>query len=541
MSGVTEFMRYTREIQSVETKLAAAQDHTADPAKNYQKALGGKYIWDVCNENGEIASAVLVPTTEASAVAHAAESLARRPGFKPKILYCDTWPHNQEFWQMMFGRNLYGRLGLFHFTHRIIDSLRVRHYLHRDACKDLSSAIYDWHPEDYAQLVVHLKSGAMARKGEKPWDDEKIAREKFSKEFKDRFKHYLRKVFHPVAVIQMNLKNWFTKYKDQVDPITGKKLFTEDTLTAVDQQRDKAQHVVDTIPTEQLYRTLTRPRGSNLKHDMLKKKSLRCESLLESFHDRLGHFANTNMRQPLADYLNLMGTAHHNVTMRHRVWWNDQPLEDRDRIIESFAKEPMYFNHSNLGVINQWAIEAGCCVVPFPAARPLPLDNGERFFGAYQLEAKERRRSYIGVDRITRRCLCPKCGGNDNNLSDNNIESSNESEEEEDASPPMGVRFVEPLRPYSQRRPPQPPPPLPAALPAAQPVLIAPMPSQPFMPMAMPLPFGLPMHVPGPSLEQMQQMQQFRLIQLQRMQAAAQNQSQNQDQQEETEDCVASV
>ena len=61
LSGISDFERLTREMQSVSTSLAAAQDHTADAAKNDQCQLGGNYIWNCVTETGEVASAVLVP------------------------------------------------------------------------------------------------------------------------------------------------------------------------------------------------------------------------------------------------------------------------------------------------------------------------------------------------------------------------------------------------------------------------------------------------------------------------------------------------
>ena len=64
-------------------------DHTHEVVKNYQtrKAIGAFACFDLANENGEIAPAVLVPLTqEAKHVAHAAQCLAWRPNFKPNAL-----------------------------------------------------------------------------------------------------------------------------------------------------------------------------------------------------------------------------------------------------------------------------------------------------------------------------------------------------------------------------------------------------------------------------------------------------------------------
>jgi len=51
-----------------------AQDHTHEVVKNYfnKKTLGVTALWDCANENGEIASAVLVSTTKTKDFAHAA-------------------------------------------------------------------------------------------------------------------------------------------------------------------------------------------------------------------------------------------------------------------------------------------------------------------------------------------------------------------------------------------------------------------------------------------------------------------------------------
>jgi hypothetical protein len=108
-SGVSEMDRYTREIQSVTCSTSMAQDHTMEVTKNYMRKDGYKACWTVCNERGEIASVVLVGNTKSSQYAHAVESLIRRPNFKPKVMYADTWPHLQEFWKALFGHGCIGR------------------------------------------------------------------------------------------------------------------------------------------------------------------------------------------------------------------------------------------------------------------------------------------------------------------------------------------------------------------------------------------------------------------------------------------------
>jgi len=502
ITGFSDCERLTREIQSVGTKLSAAQDHTSDTAKNYQKSLGCNYIWDVAVETGEIACAVLVKSTKAEDLAHAAEGLARRPHFNPKVLCCDTWPHNKSFWEMMYGPHLHGRLGLFHFQHRIVDTLRQGHLLYHEALRQLCFAVHDWHEGDFADLVRNLKDGKMGNKNQ-VWTDEEIDRMNMTPQFKGMFEGHLRKKVHPAELMRHKLKIWFETFAGQQDPLSKKNLFTMDTKSALEEQMKRAEDVADTIPVEKLYRTQNRGRRSKAKHDLLKKKSLRCESHLESFHNKEKHFANTNSRTDLADYLNLLGTCRHNVTMRHREWWNMLPLEERAEIIEYFAKEPMHYNHSKLSVINQWSVEAGCAEVPFLHVRPLCPDNGERFFGAHAEASKHRLRDH-GVNPITRRCLCPSCGGHPRDLV--HVDYAYESDDKEEDvlnAMPAGTRFADEP---SANRPFRTPRLVPSAGPKPPPMPIAPKtqvaPSQQLF-------FPNPM-----ALQQMQLMHQFQMQQM---------------------------
>jgi hypothetical protein len=170
---VSNYMRHTREIQSVQCKDGVfAQDHTFEVVKNYQKTLGGKAVWDVATETGEIAPAVVVPSTKTQDFAHAAIQLSQRPHFSPKALYSDTWPNKSEF-----GENVYpsiedrpaieGRLGLFHFEKRIISTLMKKHVDYNDALTDLLKCLYAYHSDDYDKLIQALKNGTLSTRGKK--------------------------------------------------------------------------------------------------------------------------------------------------------------------------------------------------------------------------------------------------------------------------------------------------------------------------------------------------------------------------------------
>ena len=126
--GVSDFDRHTREIQDVGCTRLYAEDHTHEVTKNYyrrrQILVGAFALWDVAMETGEIATAVLVPSTKTKDLSHAAITLHKRPHFNPKAMYSDRWPIKVDYWEKVFGNKLEGRLGLFHFTQRLTKTMR---------------------------------------------------------------------------------------------------------------------------------------------------------------------------------------------------------------------------------------------------------------------------------------------------------------------------------------------------------------------------------------------------------------------------------
>jgi hypothetical protein len=94
----------------------------------------------------------------------------------------------------------------------------------------------------------------------------------------------------------------------------------------------------------------------------------------------------------------------------------DDPSSVPATITSYWANHPSYYNHSELAYANELAEAAGYPEVPFPYVRPLPEDNGERFFSEYWAEEIERRSTYEG-SALNDRCYCPKCGCNPVQLS----------------------------------------------------------------------------------------------------------------------------
>jgi len=216
----------------------------------------------------------------------------------------------------------------------------------------------------------------------------------------------------------VTLSNPITKpVGGRLDPIRLKSLFTADTKTAVKCCKEKAMHLTDPLPLEDMHdKILPNPNSS---HQLTEHLSKHGESKLEAFYDRFAHFANCGMRDSLADNLNLADTARHNLAIRHKrslVSTNDKGVggalldpEYRKNIQAGWDRVVPCFNHSELWHINRMA-HAVDCSHPFPHAEVLPEDNGKRFFSEHLTvtipSLQNARHGEFGE------CVCNDCRGN---------------------------------------------------------------------------------------------------------------------------------
>jgi len=208
--GISDHDRHIREIQRVGCKSIFAQDHTHKVTDNYyqKKGLGAFALWDCANENGEIASAVLVPSTKTIHFSHAARALTRRVDFKPLAMCSDAWPAKSDFWDLTF-RGLQGRLGLFHYIQRITRTLKKNHIDHFRSVNGLLNCIYHYNDDDHENLLKALKEGTLSTK----CTDDEISELKSTKTFKQRYDRHLRKEMRPANIMCSMLDDWFVQFK----------------------------------------------------------------------------------------------------------------------------------------------------------------------------------------------------------------------------------------------------------------------------------------------------------------------------------------
>jgi hypothetical protein len=166
----------------------------------------------------------------------------------------------------------------------------------------------------------------------------------------------------------------------------------------------KAEHLSDPLPLIAMYDEI--PPHPNSKHGLTEYLSRCGESKLESFHDRLTHFANSGMRESLADNLCLAGTAQWNIIIRHKRSLIASSVDQRPSILVGWEKTVAFYNHSELWYVNELAAKVGLAT-PFPKAEVLPKDNGERFFSEYLTSwLKGPTPKRVG---LLGECLCATC------------------------------------------------------------------------------------------------------------------------------------
>ena len=273
--GISDHDQHTREIQSLAYKGGIfAQDHVFEVIKNYQ-SVGTTAVWDVAIDTGESATAVCVQPTQAMHFSHAAKALQKRPGFDPSATHSDTWPCKETYWNCLWP-NIKGRLGLFHYEKRILRTIRKNHIDFHSAVTDLMEATYEFESMDYEKVLVALKDGST----------QDAAMLKTTKYFRDRCGKHLRKRLHHPNTMTQQLGDWFCKYKvtttggrparGRLDPNKDITLFTTETKTAVDNCKDKAMHLSDPLPMEEMYFLM--PPNPNLRHQLTEHLSKRCQT-----------------------------------------------------------------------------------------------------------------------------------------------------------------------------------------------------------------------------------------------------------------------
>jgi len=97
------------------------------------------------------------------------------------VVTTDTMPHGLDFWKTTLGKEIAGRLGLFHFCHRIVDTLDAMCECFWECLIQLKDCIYKYHEEDWKALVNAVGNGLL---GDKKLNEDELKDIRHSKVFK---------------------------------------------------------------------------------------------------------------------------------------------------------------------------------------------------------------------------------------------------------------------------------------------------------------------------------------------------------------------
>ena len=250
-------------MQVCETDIVAF-NHTFAALKCYANLPGAKAIFTgMKGSTQEVVSLGIVPSTSLSDAAHLLQqSKLRRTSFRPTV-----------FWQTLFGPRVETKLGLFHFIHRIVDTMNNRCEFFWDAIVALKNSIYTYHEADEAALLQSLREGTFS-KSKRKYTDEEIHQLRRSKPWKANCEPYLRKVFHSLETTKTKLTEWIGRFEGQYDS-KGRPAFSHETARATREQMGKLKHVHDSEHAD-TYRPV--PPGPRSTHNFTKWASNRPES-----------------------------------------------------------------------------------------------------------------------------------------------------------------------------------------------------------------------------------------------------------------------
>jgi hypothetical protein len=164
-TGVSNSDWYKHKIQSVATSDVVMVDHTFAVVKNYN-AQGANARFTMITSTKQIATAALVETTSVDQISHLCEQIVRkREHFETKVIYTDTWPHNDEFWKEIFAFCVIGRVVLFHCMKRIADMLNPHCLYYWEALWDLKACFYQHNADNLNALMIAMPLGTFKSDG----------------------------------------------------------------------------------------------------------------------------------------------------------------------------------------------------------------------------------------------------------------------------------------------------------------------------------------------------------------------------------------
>ena len=436
-TGVSNYMRHTREIQAVGCSTAVSTDLTFAVNKNYHsnEFNNGKACTStITTGEGMKASACIVPGGDSKYIAHQQEMFARRANVNPEVFVTDDMPKNIGMYKEILGDILFC-LGLFHFVQRITKTLVPGHEDFEAAVRDLTSGLSHDNQHDLDNVKHALKNGFLGANNKKHTDNEiNSMMQSFS--WNRNYRKYIRMHLKDALVINSHLNIWLTKWDNIYDEEIDSELFTAGTHKAIRLAIKNTIWLVNGLKKEDKYIEV-KPSKFSICRLSTFINLMGAEQKGEAGHLHLAHYANGGMEASLADALALAGISNDNCRMYQKLRIGQLNEVDRSKVNASFHSWPSHLNHHRLNNINMLATKNGA-KPPFKHIRILPPDNGERFMSAYITILNGIEKKYTTLqENESLRCPCSKCYHNPIPLSHSELSSASSQQQQQQQQQPV--------------------------------------------------------------------------------------------------------
>ena len=235
-AGTTESrnMYRTRQMQSVEVEdESVSTDHTHDAAKNCCKVKGQPDItkvWNCVSAKIIAACSLYVKSTSKTELIHAIEELLHRQKFRPNRNFTDTWPSDRFMWESLWPF-CEGRLDIFHWMKRILDTLHHQHADFHVAQMALRNCIFYDNADDVRLVEEDLRAGLLGTRGKfedgDPEFDQCLQELKSTGAFHRLYSKFFETQTYNSNTVNGNVKGRSEAQLDKYDPKKGVVDWTE--------------------------------------------------------------------------------------------------------------------------------------------------------------------------------------------------------------------------------------------------------------------------------------------------------------------------
>eukprot|EP00242_Pyramimonas_sp_CCMP2087_P001656 CAMPEP_0198231752 /NCGR_PEP_ID=MMETSP1445-20131203/115368_1 /TAXON_ID=36898 /ORGANISM="Pyramimonas sp., Strain CCMP2087" /LENGTH=738 /DNA_ID=CAMNT_0043912385 /DNA_START=980 /DNA_END=3193 /DNA_ORIENTATION=+ len=385
-----------RQLQGVRAEDNISSDHTFKAANNISDP-NVKMVHNVLTGDLQLASFVYTATTKLTEYLHQLEDLQHRPGFNPQVNYTDKFPDDQGAWVSLFP-DCAGRLGIWHWLHRMLETLRKHHKDFHRACTALSKTVFAYDLRDFEAVNQALRDGRLGNG--RPLTDPEIHELEVSGKLWTRYHKHIRRFTYDAGTIHNNMQGWCREWSTKYDENIKDFLFTNDTLHAIDLQTARIKDIID---VSEVYTTKRSPPGST--HGLSSYVCTRGEKV-EILHQVQGEFGNPGMSPHLGSAVAMEGAVKFTMDRAQATAYNQRRAETT----KVGHYQPWLQLEANNHVKRLQQMGETHLPIPYPDVQTLGPDTGEKF--GYEYYEEQCKRNELHKEAYAKKpivCPCEPC------------------------------------------------------------------------------------------------------------------------------------